>query len=93
MPFGVTNAPAVFQRLMGLNPSEGNDFVVVYIDDVLVFSRTLTEHLEHLRLVINCLQQAGLKLKPTKCHFAREEIEYLGHLVTAARTSTEPQAR
>lgn len=75
MPFGLTNAPAVFQLLMervllGLNPSEGNDFVAVYIDDVLVFSRTLDEHLEHLYFVIDSLQQAGLKLKPTKCHFA-----------------------
>ena len=77
MPFGLTNAPAVFQRLMqrvlmGLNPSDGEDFVAVYIDDVLVFSHTLEEHLEHLRRVIDRLQQAGLKLKPTKCHFVRE---------------------
>ena len=53
MPFGLTNAPAVFQRLMervlaGLNPEQGPDFVKVYIDDVLVFSPTLTDHLHHL---------------------------------------------
>lgn len=52
MPFGLTNAPSVFQRLMqrvlaALNPEEGPDFVAVYIDDILVFSRTLEEHLEH----------------------------------------------
>ena len=87
MPFGLTNAPAVFQRLMertlrGLNPDEGPDFVVVYIDDVLVFSRTLEEHLKHLRAVIERLQSVGLKLKPTKCHFVREQVEYLGHLIT-----------
>ena len=87
MPFGLTNAPAVFQRLMqkvlaGLNPEAGPDFVAVYIDNVLIFSRTVTEHLDHLRAVIQRIEEAGLKLKPVKCHFARSEVEYLGHLVT-----------
>ena len=66
----------------GLNPEDGPNYVVVYIDDVLVFSRTLVEHLEHLRRVICRLQSAGLKLKPSKCKFIREEVEYLGHLIT-----------
>ncbi len=87
MPFGLTNAPGVFQRLMekvlaGLNPPDGSAFVVVYIDNVLVFSRSLEEHLEHLRRVILRICEAGLKLKPSKCHFIREEVEYLGHLIT-----------
>ena len=83
MLFGLTNAPAIFQRLMqavlmGLNPVGGQQFVSVYIDDVLVFSQTLEEHLVHLRLMIQQLQNAGLKLKPSKCQFVRREIEYLG---------------
>ena len=87
MPFGLTNAPAVFQRLMqrvlaGLNPEAGPDFVAVYIDDVLIFSRTIEEHLMHLRAVIQRIREVGLKLKPSKCHFARREVEYLGHVVT-----------
>lgn len=87
MPFGLTNAPAVFQRLMqtvlmGLNPVGGKQFVSVYIDDVLVYSQSLDEHLEHLRLVIQKIQDAGLKLKPSKCQFVREEVEYLGHVLT-----------
>ena len=87
MPFGLTNAPAAFQRLMqrvlaGLNPDAGPDFVAVYIDDVLVFSRTVEDHLNHLRAVIQRIMEAGLKLKPSKCHFAQREVEYLGHLVT-----------
>ena len=66
MTFGLTNALALFQWLMqrvlmGLNTCDGEDFVAVYIDDVLVFSRTLEEHVDHL-------QQAGLKIKPTDCH-------------------------
>ena len=96
MPFGLTNAPSVFQRLMqqvlrDLNPEDGPDFVSVYIDDVLIFSRNLDEHLQHLQLVINRLQNAGLKLKPSKCHFMRKEVEYLGHLVTPQGLKTNPR--
>ena len=87
MPFGLRNAPAVFQRLMqcvlaGLNPPEGPDFVSVYLDDVIVFSRTLDDHLHHLSLVIDRLAKAGLKLKPSKCHFICQKVQYLGHLLT-----------
>ena len=87
MPFGLTNAPAVFQRLMqqvlqGLNPAEGPSFVSVYIDDVLIFSRTLEEHLRHIGQVLDQFQAAGLKLKPSKCHFMCQRVEYLGHLIT-----------
>ena len=87
MPFGLTNAPAIFQRLMqqvlqGLNPAEGPSFVSVYIDDVLIFSRSLEEHLHHIGLVLDRLQEAGLKLKPSKCHFVCQQVEYLGHLIT-----------
>ena len=96
MPFGLTNAPAAFQRLMqrvlmGLNPADGPDFVTVYIDDVLVFSRTLEDHLVHLRRVIERLQQVGLKLKPTKCQFILEEVEYLGHLITPHGLKPNPK--
>ena len=87
MPFGLRNAPAVFQRLAqnmlaGLNPEDGPDFVSVYIDDILIFSETLEEHLEHLHRVIERLAAAGLKLNPAKCHFIRKRVEYLGYLIT-----------
>ena len=96
MPFGLTNAPGVFQRLMqqvlaGLNPASGTDFVSVYLDDILVFSRSLQDHLTHLRVVIQKLVEAGLKLKPSKCHFARRELEYLGHVVTRDGLKTNPR--
>ena len=68
--------------LMGLNPESGPNFVTFYIDDVLVFSPTLDEHLVHLQVVIQRINEAGLKLKPSKCLFVRREVEYLGHLVT-----------
>ena len=96
MPFGLTNAPGVFQRLMqrvlsGLNPTDSSQFVSVYLDDVLVFSKTLEDHLNHLRIVIQRLVEAGLKLKPAKCHFAREELEYLGHIITREGLKTNPR--
>ena len=76
---------------MGLNPAGGKDFVAVYIDDVLVFSHSLEDHLEHLRLVIRCLQEAGLKLNPHKCQFVRQEVEYLGHLITPEGLRPNPR--
>ena len=87
MPFGLTNAPAVFQRLMqlvlcGLNAEEGPGFVDVYIDDILVFSRTIEDHVAHLRQVFARIRAANLKLKPLKCHFLRRSIDYLGHVIT-----------
>ena len=90
MPFGLTNAPSVFQRLMlrGLNPTNGPNFVSVYIDDVLVFSRTIEDHLEHLRLVMDRLERAGLKLKPANCHLLRTEVEYLDHVITPSELKT-----
>ena len=96
MPFGLTNAPAVFQKLIqqvltGLNPEDGNDFVTAYIDDILIFSPTLHEHLEHLRKVIERLQDANLKLKPTKCKFAKGGVDYLGHVITVTGLKTNPR--
>ena len=87
MPFGLTNAPAVFQRLMqkvltGLNPSNGRDFVTAYLDDILVFSSTLADHLCHLRKVIDRLRSVNLKLRPSKCKFVRSEVEYLSHVIS-----------
>ena len=91
MPFGLKNALAVFQRLMqrvlmGLNPDEGPSFVSVYLDDVIVFSETLEDHLEHLRKVMERFVKPELKLKPSKCHFVCERVEYLGHIITPQGT-------
>ena len=95
MPFGLRNAPAVFQRLMqhllsGLNPPSGPDFVSAYLDDILVFSPTLEAHLDHLHQVLTRLSTAGLKLKPTKCHFIRQQVEYLGHVITPKGIKPNP---
>ena len=96
MPFGLTNAPGVFQRLMqrvigGLNPKEGTDFVRVYIDDLVVFSRSLEEHVVHLRQVLTQLRSANLKLKPSKCHFLWQNVEFLGHVITPIWVGPNPK--
>ena len=96
MPFGLKNAPAVFQKLMqqvlrGLNPEEGLPSVSMYLDDVLVFSRTFEDHVTHLKLVIERLQDAGLKLKPSNGHFICQSVEYLGHLITSDGIQPNPQ--
>ena len=74
MPFSLMNAPSVIQRLMqqvvtAVNPVDGPTFVTVYIDNLLVFSSSLTEHLHHLRLILENLREVGLKLNPAKCCF------------------------
>ena len=87
MPFELKNAPSVFQRLMqqvlaGVNPESGPNFVVAYIDDLLVFSSSLQAHLDHLNHVMKRIREVGLKVNPSKCQFIRKEVEYLGHVIT-----------
>ena len=81
MPFGLSGAPATFQRMMDTILRGLEDFVGVYIDDVVIYSSTLTEHLQHLQSVLERLQQAGLTLKLKKCKFGAVECTYLGHQV------------
>ena len=92
MPFGATNAPATFQRLMHDCLGELNmNWCIVYLDDIIIFSDTKEEHLKRLEVVFQKLCAAGLKLKPSKCFFFREEIEYLGHVVSGKGISTNPK--
>lgn len=83
MPFGLVNAPASFQALMtqvlrGLNWKT----CLVYVDDILVFSNSFKEHLQHLEQIFTRLTEAGLTLKPSKCAFALSSVKYLGHVLT-----------
>jgi hypothetical protein len=82
MPFGLRNAPATFQRLMDFVLA-GLLFVIclVYLDDIIIFSRTIEEHLQHLSAVFDRLRKAGLSVKGSKCYFALKEIKYLGHII------------
>ncbi|RVW98232.1 Retrovirus-related Pol polyprotein from transposon 17.6 [Vitis vinifera] len=82
MPFGLTNAPATFCTLMNkiFHPYL-DKFVVVYLDDIVIYSNTLKEHVEHLRKVFKILRQNELYVKKEKCSFAKEEVSFLRHRI------------
>jgi len=91
MPFGLTNAPATFQRLIDTVLSHYKwSIALVYLDDIFVFSATFSQHLENLELIFKALQQANLKLKPSKCKFADHELLFLGHIITPNGVKVNP---
>ena len=84
MPYGLCNALATFQRLMQNCLGQLNlTYALIYLDDVIVFSRTEEEHLHRLRVVFGRFLEHGLKLKPSKCHFLQDQITFLGHEILA----------
>ena len=94
MPFGLCNTPATFQRLMqkilaGLGGS--NPFCSVYIDDIIVYSDSVEEHLDHLTQIFGRLRRSGLKLHPQKCCLGFSEVAYLGHTISAHGISPNPE--
>ena len=80
VPFGLAQAPAYFQLLMN-KVLKGLKFAMTYLDDIIIFSQDESQHLEHLEIVFSHLQEAGLKMKCSKCDFFKSEIHYLGHLI------------
>lgn len=92
MPFGLCNAPATFQRLMEtVLAGLARTSCMVYIDDILVVGETFEDHLLNLRKVFDRLREAGLRLKPTKCHLAKPKVEYLGYIVSAQGIAADPK--
>ena len=84
MPFGLCNAPATFQRYMDVVLAGFKwNVCLVYLDDIIIFSKSFTEHLKHLHSVLACIRKVGLRLKPEKCFFGLSEITYLGHVISA----------
>ena len=91
MPFGLTNAPATFQRLMESCLGDLHlQWCIVYLDDIIVFSKSPKEHLQRLKGVFHKLFEAGLKLKPSKCDLFKKRINYLGHVVSEKGIETNP---
>ena len=92
MPFGLTGAPATFQRLM---QTSMNDLVfkiaLVYLDDILVYARDFEGHLHRLSVIFDRLRQLGLKLNPEKCRFGADSVNYLGHVISANGIATEEE--
>ena len=81
LPFGLSGAPASFQRLMDRLINSYQDFSAAYLDDLVIFSSSWEEHLDHLRKVLKRLQEAGLTAKPSKCQFTMKQCVYLCHIV------------
>ncbi|GJZ61815.1 putative reverse transcriptase domain-containing protein [Tanacetum coccineum] len=91
MPFGLTNAPAVFMDLMNRIFHEYLDkFVIVFIDDILVYSKSEEEHEQHLRIVLEILRQKKLYAKFSKCKFWLQQVAFLGHIVSADGIIMDP---
>ena len=92
MPFGLTNAPATFQRWMESCLGELHlDWCIIYLDDIIIFSKTPDDHITQLEGVFEKLAKAGLKLKPSKCEFFRSKLKYLGHIVSKDGIATDPK--
>jgi len=81
MPFGLNGAPATFQRMMESLIRGMEEFTGGYMDDLVIFSNTWKEHLDHVWLVMERLKEANLTAKPSKCQFGMHECVYLGHIV------------
>jgi hypothetical protein len=83
VPFGLTNAPTTFMCLMNSVLNKYLDkFVLVFVDDILVYSKTKEEHEEHLRMVLQVLREHQIYAKFSKCDFFQKEIQYLGHIIS-----------
>jgi hypothetical protein len=91
MSFGLTNAPAYFMYLMNKVFMEYLDkFVVVFINDILVYFKNEEEHEEHLRLVLQKLRENQLYVKFSKCEFWLDEVSFLGHVITNGGIAVDP---
>ena len=92
MPFGLTNAPVMFQCLMENCLGDIHlNWCIIYLDDIIIYSKTLEENVERLEAVFKKLSLAGLKLKSSKCEFFKSEITYLGHIVSNEGIVTDPK--
>ena len=92
MPFGLTNAPATFQRLMEL-ALRGLQWTscLIYLDDVIIFGSSVTQHLQRLECVLSRISEANLKLKPSKCQLLQSEVPFLGHIISSKGVVPNPE--
>lgn len=92
MPFGLTNAPTTFQNAMNIIFKEClRKFVLVFFDDILIYNKSMAEHLEHLRRVFGILQKHKYVVRRDKCALTIRRIEYLGHFISAKGVTTDPR--
>ena len=92
LPFGLCNAGATFQRVMDVAMAGLNfDICLIYLDDIILFSKTVDEHLTRLKSLLGRLIAANLKLKPSKCKLLQREVSFLGHIVSDKGVGTDPE--
>lgn len=92
MPFGLTNAPATCQALINNTLREYLDrFVVAYLDDILIYSKTEEEHRKHVKRVLKALAKVNLRLNPNKCHFHQKKVMFVGHLISKDGIQSDPE--
>ena len=82
VPFGLAQVPAYLQQLISIVLQDCSDFVMAYLDDIIIFSQNEQEHLKHIEIIFKKFKKAGLKLKESKYNFFKKEIHYLGHLIS-----------
>lgn len=91
MPFGLCNAPSTFQALNSIFRAHLRKFILVFFDDILVYSRTWDDHLCHVREVLGILKAQKLFVKLKKCEFGKVELEYLGHIISGEGVKVDQQ--
>lgn len=92
MPFGLCNAPSTFQRLMQrMFGDQQGQSLLLYLDDIVIYSSSVEQHLQRLEMVLGRLQKEGLKAKLEKCAFFQQEVGYLGHVISSQGVSTDPK--
>jgi len=92
MPFGLKNALAKFQRVMDDTLKPYFDWLIVYIDDILVFSSSIEQHFKHLRKFLQVIKQAGLVLSKKKIELFKTEIKFLGHIINNGNLTLQTHA-
>ena len=91
VPFGLAQAPAYFQALINKVLQGLHKIAFAYLDDIIIFSKSEEEHLEHLRIIFQRLKEAGSKLKRLKCDFMKTQIQYLRHLISSSGIQPLPE--
>jgi hypothetical protein len=92
MPFGLYNAPATFQKIMNkILGTSIEKYVMVYLNDIIIYSHTFEEHLKHLEKVLNRIRRVNFCLKAEKCYFGANKLQFLGHVVSEDGVKPDPE--
>ena len=92
LPYGLVNSPVTFTRTVHhVLKNLLFKTCIAYVDDIICFSKNMSDHIKHLDQIFKRLNEAGLKLKPSKCHFAAKEVKYLGHIISAKGVKPNPE--